>query len=175
MATRQLKVLTERGNHEIGNLTSMKIRTLNHGALVITAPIDNFTIVELGFNAEGERTCKQLSDVTKKSYLIASPENRMMNEELVDFYNEVGERARIVFLDEGVRFDTSAFEKNTGVTTIKNGQVAHFDVAKKKFLIQEAASPVAAYATATKKFLVVLNEDDLEYTAGKILVRLEVQ
>lgn len=175
MATRQLKVLTERGNHEIGNLNSMKYNTLNHGAVVIGAPIDNFTLVELGFDAAGERTCKQLSDVTKKSYLIASPENRMMNEELVDFYNEVGERARIVFLEEGRRFDTSAFEKNTGVTTIKNGQVAHWDVTKKKFLIQETASPVAAYATANKKFLVVLNEDDLEYTAGKTLVRLEVQ
>lgn len=175
MTTRQLKVLTERGNHEIGNLSSIKIRTLNQGALVVDAPIDNFTVVELGFDAEGDRTCKQLTDVTKKSYLIAAPENRMMNEELVDFYNDIGERARIVFFEEGLRFDTSAFEKNTGVTTIKNGQVAHWDVAKKKFLIQEAASPVAAYATANKKFLVVLSEDDLEYTAGKTLVRLEVQ
>lgn len=175
MATRQLKVLTERGNHEIGNLSSMKIRTLNHGAVVSTTPIDNFTLVELGFDAQGERICKQLTDVTKKSYLIASPENRMMNEELVDFYNEVGERARIVFLEEGVRFDSSAFDKNTGVTTIKNGQVAHWDVAKKKFLIQESTSTVAAYATANKKFLVVLNEEDLDYTAGKTLVKLEVQ
>lgn len=175
MTTRQLKVLTERGNHEIGNLSSMKVRTLNHGAVVADAPIDNFTLVELGFDTEGERICKQLSDVTKKSYLIASPENRMMNEELVDFYNDIGERARIVHLDEGFRFDTSAFEKNAGVTEIKNGQVAHWDVAKKKYLIQEAASPVAAYATANKQFLVVLSEEDLDYTAGKTLVKLEVQ
>lgn len=175
MATRQLKVLTERGNHEIGNISSMRAQTLNHGAIVVDAPIDNFTAVELGFDAEGNRTCKQLSDITKKTYLIASPENRMMNEELVDFYNEVGEHARILHMYEGFRFDTSAFALNTGVTAIKNGQVAHWDVAKKKFLIQEAASPVTGYATANKKLLVVLDEDDLEYTAGKALVRLEVQ
>lgn len=175
MATRQLKALMERGNHEIGNLNSIKIRTLNFGALVASTPIDNFTLVELDFNADGERICKQLSDVKNKSYLIATPEDRMLGEELVDFFNDVGDRARIVFLDEGVRFDTSAFEKNTGVNEIKNGQVAHFDPAKKKYLIQDASSPTADYASANKKFLVVNNEDDLEYTCGKPLVRLEVQ
>lgn len=175
MATRQLVALTQKGTHEIGNLNSMKIRTLNHGALVEGTDIDNFTAVELGFNADGERIVKQLSDVTKKTYLIATPENRMLGEELVDFYNAAGERARIVFLDEGVRFDTSAFKLHTGVTEIKNGQVAHFDPASKQYLIQEAASPATAYATANKQFLVVSDEDDLEYTAGKKLVRLEVQ
>lgn len=175
MATRQLVALTLRGNREIGNLNSIKIRTLSYGALVEGADIDNFTLVELGFNTEGERTAKQLSDVTNKSFLIATPEDRMLGEELVDFYNAVGDRARIVFLDEGVRFDTSAFVFNTGVTEVKNGQVAHFDPAQKKYLIQDATSPATAYATANKKFLVVSNEDDLEYTAGKTLVRLEVQ
>ncbi|MFI2856804.1 hypothetical protein ACH6EH_06660 [Paenibacillus sp. JSM ZJ436] len=174
MATRQQVALTQKGNREIGNLNSIKIRTLNHGAVVV-GEIDNFTLVELGFNTEGERTATQLSDVTKKSYLIATPEKRMLGEELVDFYNAAGERARIVFLDEGVRFDTSAFRLNTGVTSIKNGQVAHFDPATKKFVIQESASPVAAYATASKKFVVVSNESDVVYTSGKALVRLEVQ
>lgn len=174
MATRQQVALTQRGNHEIGNLNSIKIRTLNHGALVVGS-IDNFTLVELGFNAEGERTTKQLSDVTKKSYLIATPENRTLGEELVDFYNTEGERARIVFLEEGFRFDTSAFKLNTGVAEIKNGQVAHFDPATKKYLIQESGTPVAAYGTANKKFLVVSSESDLTYTSGKAMVRLEVQ
>lgn len=175
MATRQTQVLTTKGNHEIGNLNSIKIRTLNFGALVSSTPIDNFTLVELGFDADGERICKQLSDVKNKSYLIASPEDRMLGEELVDFFNDVGERARIVFLDEGVRFDTSAFVKNAGVTDIKNGQVAHFDPTKKKFVIQDVASPATDYANANKKFLVVSDEEDLEYTCGKPLVRLEVQ
>ncbi|MNK45792.1 hypothetical protein D3C87_645630 [compost metagenome] len=175
MATRQLQTLKTRGTREIGNLNSIKIRTLNYGALIDGADVDNYTLVELGFNTDGERIAKQLSDVTKKSYLVASPEDRMLGEELVDFYNAVGDRARIVYLDEGVRFDTSAFVKNTGVTDIKNGQVAHFDPAQKKYLIQDSASPVAAYATAAKKFVVVSNEADLDYTCGKALVRLEVQ
>ncbi len=168
MSTRQLKVLTERGNHEIGNLNSLKIKTLAHGAVVEGADIDNFLQVELGFNAEGERTCKVLSDVTKKSYLIASPEVRNMGEELVDFFNAVGEHARIVIQEEGyTRFDTSAF---TG--TPENGKVAHFDPATKKYIIHDGTH--LDYAGAKAKFLVVSNEDDLQYTNGKELVRLEV-
>jgi hypothetical protein len=172
MSTRQLKILTERGNHEVGNLCSLKIRTLAHGAVVEGADIDNFTLVELGFNAEGERTCKQLTAVDKKSYLIATPEARYMGEELVDFYNAVGEYARIVYLDEGLRFDTSAFQLNAGITEIQNGLVAHFNPATKKFLIHDGTH--ADYANAKAKFLVVSNEEDLEYTCGKPLVRLEV-
>lgn len=168
MATRQLKVLTTRGNHEVGNLNSLKVKTLAHGAIVEGGDIDQFLQVELGFNAEGERTCKVLSDVTKKSYLIASPEVRNMGEELVDFFNAEGEHARIVVQEEGyTRFDTSAF---TG--TPANGKVAHFDPATKKYIIHDGSH--ADYATAKAKFLVVSNEDNLEYTCGKELVRLEV-
>lgn len=182
MATRQLKVLTEKGTHNVGNLSSLKIRTLAHGAVIEGADVDNFTLVELGVNAEGERTAKQLSDATKKGYLIATPEVRNMGEELVDFYNAIGEYARIVYLDEGLRFDTSAFELNadgvanggTTVTEIQAGQVAHFNPATKKFMISNAASPATAYGTARDKFLVVYNEEDIEYTCGKPVVRLEV-
>ena len=174
MATRQTALLKQRGNHHVGNLNSLKVRTLAHGAKVVDADIDNFTLVELDFDAEGERVCRQLSSVTKKGYLIATPENRMMGEELVDFYNAVGEYARIVFLDEGLRFETSAFTLNAGVSEIKNGYVAHFDPASKTFIISDPASPHADYANAANKFLVVSSEEDLEYTNGKPLVRLEV-
>jgi hypothetical protein len=175
MATRQLKTFTEKGNHEVGNLNSLKIRTVTNGAKVEGADIDNFTVVELGHNAEGERTCKQLSDVTKKGYLIASVERRYLGEELVDFYNAVGEDARIVIFDEAIRFDSSAFSLNTGVTEIKNGQVAHFDPATKKYIISAPDAAHADFATAYNKFTVVSDEDDLEYTCGKATVRLEVQ
>lgn len=168
MATRQLSVLTQKGNHEVGNLNSLKVKTLAHGAIVSGADIDNFTLVELGFNENGERICKQLSDVKNKSYLIASPEIRNMGEEMVDFYNAVGERARIVILEEGyTRFDTSAF---TGEPA--NGKVAHFDPTTKKFIIHDGTHE--DYANAKAKFLVVSNEDDLDYTLGKATVRLEV-
>jgi len=175
MTTRQMQSLTQRGNHEVGNLNSLKVKTVAHGAIVTGADVDNFTMVELGFNAEGERTCKQLSDKAKKGYLIATPEERYLGEELVDFYNAVGDHARIVVLEEAyTRFDTSAFSLNTGVTAIANGQVAHFDVTTKKFIISAAGSAHADYAGSKAKFLVVSDEDNLEYTCGKTLVRLEV-
>lgn len=168
MATRQQAVLTQKGNHEVGNLNSLKIKTLAHGAIVEGGDIDNFTLCELGFNADGERTAKQLSNKANKSYLIASPEVRNMGEELVDFYNAVGEHARIVILEEAyTRFDTSAF---TG--TPAAGQKAHFDVTTKKFLLHDGTH--ADYAGSKAKFLVVSDEDNLEYTCGKATVRLEV-
>lgn len=170
MATRQMKALIERGTHNVGNLNNLKIKTVAHGAIVVDEDVDNFTLVELGFNEDGERVCRQLSDVTKKSYLIATPEvrNLGLGEELVDFYNAVGEHARIVILEEGyTRFDTSAF---TGEPA--NGKVAHFDPATKKFIIHDGEH--ADYANAKAKFLVVNNEDNLDYTCGLPLVRLEV-
>ncbi|OME55392.1 hypothetical protein BSK59_13000 [Paenibacillus odorifer] len=176
MATRQYKALTERGNHEVGNLNSWKIKTVANGAIVDATPIDNFLLVELDFNADGERICRHLSSPTKKAYLIAAVERRYLGEELVDFYNEVGDAVRIVVFEEGyTRFDTSAFTLNSGVTVIKNGQVAHFDIDTKKYIISEASTPHADYTTARTKFIVVSDEDNLEYTNGKALVKLEVQ
>ena len=175
MATRQQKAMLEKGNHAVGNLNNIKIKTVNHGALVIDADVDNFTWVELGFNADGERTAKQLSNKATKGYLIASPELRNMEESLVDFYNAVGERARIVVPEQDyTRFDTSAYTLNTGVTEIKEGQVAHFDVATKKFIISNPTAAHTDYAGSYNQFLVVNSEDDLEYVAGKATVRLEV-
>lgn len=175
MATRLIKSLVEKGTHNVGNLCNLKIKTVNGGAIVTDADIDNFTLVELGFNADGERTCKQLADKANKAYLIASPEFRPMGEELVDFYNAVGDRARIVVLEPNyTRFDTSAYSLNTGVTEITAGQVAHFDIATKKFIISAAGTPHADYEGSSAQFVVVSNEDDLEYVAGKATVRLEV-
>lgn len=179
MATRILQAMTEQGTHEIGNLNNIKIKTLNHGAIVVDADIDNYTMVSLGFNAEGERTCTQLADEATPGRLIASVEtlNENLGEELVDFYNAVGERARIVILESGyTRFDTSAFNVD-GVTVatvgdIAAGNVAHWDTTNKVFLIHDGTH--ASYAGAANKFLVVNNEADLEYTCGKTLVKLEV-
>lgn len=66
MATRLQKALTEVGNHTTGNLNSLKIKTVAHGAKVTGSDIDNFMLVELGFDAEGNRTASKLSDKTKK-------------------------------------------------------------------------------------------------------------
>lgn len=174
MASRIFDALQQVGNHATGNLNILKVKTVAHGAIVEGAPIDNFTIGELGFNADGERTVKQLSDVTKKSYLVAAPETLYLGEGMADFYNAVGERVRVVILEPGyTRFQTSAFDA-TGVPEIKNGQVAYFDPTSKKFIILPADTADTVYPTASAKFLVVSNEDDMEYTFGAPLVRFEV-
>lgn len=173
MATRLLKALTETGNHAVGNLNSLKVKTVAHGAIVTGGDIDNFTLVELDFNSEGERICKQLSDVSKKSYLIATPEARYMGELMSDFYNAEGERARIVVLEPGyTRFETSAFQLADGIDEIKNGLKAHFDTSSKKFLIHDGTH--VDYENASAKFLVVSNEEDIQYTLGQPMVRFEV-
>ncbi len=182
MATVQGRAFEQENNHEVGNLNSLKVKTVAHGA-ICTEDIDNFTAVELGFNAEGERTASSLTAVGNKTYLIAAPETRYMNEAPVDFFNGVDERARIVVFEEAyTRFDTSAFELNddgtanggTAISSIQNGQVAHFNPATKKFMISDAASPATDYTNASAKFRVVSNEEDLDYTLGKATVRLEV-
>lgn len=173
MATRQLRAFEEKGGHSVGNLNSLKIRTIANGAKC-TEDIDNFRLVELSFDAEGNRAASYLTDVAKKSYLIAAPERRYMGEEMVDFFNGKDEFARIVILDEGMRFDTSAYSVN-GDGEVMKGQVAHFDPATKKFILSDAGAPHADYAGAEAKFLVVFNEEDLEYTFGVPVCRLEVQ
>lgn len=173
MASDILKALQQKGTHAVGNLSSLKIKTLANGAIVEGADIDNFTLGELGFNADGERTVKQLSDVTKKAVLVAAPETRYLGESMTQFYNGVGERVRCVFLEAGyTRFETSAFTKDASVPEIKNGNFAHFDVTSKKFLIHDGSH--ADYATASVKLLVVNSEDDMEYTLGAPMVRFEV-
>lgn len=174
MASRALDNLNQAGTHAVGNISSWKIRVLPYGAKVTGANIDNFTFVELGFNAEGERTCTQLSDKANKAYLIASVERRLPEEQLADFYNAVDERGRIVLLDEGVRFESSAFSLNAGVTEAKEGMVAHFDTATKKFIVSEAGSAHLDFAGSSVQLLVVGTESDLEYTTGQALVKFEV-
>jgi hypothetical protein len=175
MASRVLKALQEVGNHAVGNLNSLKIKTVANGAVVTGADIDNFTLGELGFDANGERTVKQLSAIDKKAYLVAAPETRYLGEAMADFYNEVGERVRVVILEPGyTRFESSAFSLNTGVTEVAKGQVAHFDPATKKFIISAAGAAHVDYAGSSAKFLVVNSEEDIEYTFGQPMVRFEV-
>jgi hypothetical protein len=176
MASRGIDALTTRGTHNVGSLNSLKVKTLANGALVDEADgIDNFTAVELGFNDDGERTCSILTDRTSKTYIIATVERRLEGEELVDFYNADGERARIIIPESGyTRFESSNYSLNDGVTAVAKGQLAHWDVASGKWLISAADAAHADYATANLQLLVVNSEDNLEYCNGKALVRFEV-
>ncbi|MFJ3388771.1 hypothetical protein [Lysinibacillus sp. NPDC086135] len=173
MTTKAFKALTEKDLHTVGNVTSSHdyLQDIPHGA-IMTEDVDNFTLVELGFNADGERTATPLSDKTKKGYLVASPERRYLGESLGEFYNGKGERGRILIQKEGIRFDASNFDAKA-VKDIKAGQVAHFDIDTKEFVISDGTH--ADFETAGNKYTVVLSENDIQYTLGQPTVRFEVQ
>lgn len=172
MSSRILDALATKGSYSVGNLNSLKVKTVAHGAKVITATIQNFTIGELGFDVAGERTVTQLSAKDKNGVLVASPEELFIaGETLADFYNGIGDRARCVILEPGyTRFDTSAYTLSV-VTEITAGQKAHFDVVTKKFLVHDGTH--ADYAASKAKFEVVLNEEDCISLDGQLCCRLE--
>lgn len=164
MATRFEAILKSRGEHSVGNINSWEIETFANGA-VCAEDIDNFRLVEVGYSAEGEATCTYLKDAATRGLLICSPETRHFEfEEMCDFYNGKEERARLTYLTEGKRFQTSAFAMNAGVTEIKAGMVAHFDPATKKFIISKADAAHAAFATAGNQFVVYHQETDMEFS-----------
>jgi hypothetical protein len=175
MATQKFNALTTPVLHEVGMISSWKVRDIANGAKVASTPIDNFTMVELSFDSEGERICTQLSAVTNKQYLIAAVERRYLGESLAEYFNAVGERARIVIPETGLRFETSAFSLNSTLTEMAVGNVAHFDPATKKYIVSAASAPHSGYATSTTKFTVVRTVEDSDYSLGKDTVRLEVQ
>lgn len=167
MATEILKALTKDGTHNVGSLNIIQAKTLANGAKVTGAPIDNWILTELaGFDEEGVRLCKALSDRDKPAYLVATPEQRYSNEDIAHFYNDTGEMIRPVVLESHyTRFEVSNFELD-GVTEVKNGQVAHYDTTTKKFIISKADAPHADFETAAFQFEVVA---DLIDTAGNFL------
>lgn len=176
MATKAFKALSQKDLHTVGNITSSHdyLQDIPHGA-IMTEDVDNFTLVELGFNADGERTATPLSDITKKGFLVASPERRYLGENLGEFYNGKDERGRILIQKEYVRFDASNFDATavSGTGGIKAGQVAHYDTTTKKYVISDGTH--ADYATAGNKYTVVSDEKDIRFTLGQPTVRFEIQ
>lgn len=175
MTTEILKNLTKDGTHNVGSLNTIQAKTLANGAKVTGVALDNWVLVELaGFDEEGVRLCKALSDKTKSAYLVATPEQRFLGEDIAHFFNDVDEMVRPVLLESHyTRFEASNYTLNEGgvdngtkVTEVENGQVAHFDVATQKYIISDVASPHADFATSAFQFEVVA---DLNDTAGNFL------
>lgn len=159
--------------HNVGSINNWNREVVNQGAKVSGASIDNFELVDLGFNADGERICTSLADTTKKGYLIASVEDYVseLGETISGFYNEVGETARIFVIRNNSRLEASNFVADNTAKAIKNGQVAHYDATTKKFIISNDTANNADYATAGNKFIVVdANPASLD---GQALVRFE--
>lgn len=179
MASRGYQTIGQRGNHEIGSLNTKWTVHLANGAMA-TEDFDNYLLVELDRNEEGDLTCKVLTDSTKKGYLATTIEEEHLlqtdgfNEEYVDFFNGEGEMVRVTDVDaqKNSRFETSAFSLNDGVAEAKKGFVAHFNPATKKYIVSNPASAHADYAGAVNKFEVVDVDTDFGYAFEKTTIRL---
>ena len=182
MATRLLDVLTQEGTHAVGNLNSKWAKHYANGAILTGGNVDNFTIVELdGYDTEGNAKCKKLADKTHKGYLVTTVEEEQLQnfagfqEGYRDFYNKEGEIIRLTMLDSDLRFETSAFTKDSnnsdGITV---GDVAHFDVSTGKYIISLSSNAHTDYATSANKFEVVGVDTDLGYAYGIQTIRLKV-
>lgn len=179
MATLGARQLGNYEKHSVGNLVSTRkhIQDLANGAL-FTEDVDNFHLVEVEFNpTSGEPEAKYLTDVTldkSKVFLTAGVERRFLPTEDIDaFFNGKGDKERVVYLTQGLIFDVSAFEKDATITgEITTGHFAHYDTAKKLFLVHDGTA--TGYADASVKFVVRRNEADTRYTLGQPTIRLIV-
>lgn len=164
--------------HNVGSLNNWGHDVINQGAKVIDANIDNFCLVTLGFSTEGERTAKALDNMaTKTPYMVATPEDYMEGYETISsFFNAVGERARIVKLETGRRFECSNVDfedKDLATNPLKNGQVVHYNATSKKFIISnKTSSGMGDYGTAGNKFVLV--DKDCVAVDGIQVYRFEV-
>ncbi|BAO04901.1 MULTISPECIES: hypothetical protein [Clostridium] len=176
MASRGLDLLRLEGGYAVGNLNSYWAKPLANGAVVSEDKIENFTFVEVYFE-NGVRKCKYLTDAKKSDevFLVTTPERRLPEETLKDFYNSKGEFARLHILEKSLRFESSKVTLNSGVTTVKEGFVAHFDPTSKTYIISDPASAHADYATAGIKLEVVTIGTELGYEQGITVYRFEVK
>lgn len=181
MASRIMKILTQTGTHGIGTLNTAWAKQVANGAKLTTADVDNYTLVEMdGRDADGNKQCKQLSAKANKAFLVTTVEEEQLQnigiiqETYVDFYNEVGEMVRLTRPEVGVRFETSSWSFNAGVTVAIKGLVAHFDTATKKYILSTSGAPHADYAGSSVQFEVVDEDTDFGYAYAVPTVRLEV-
>lgn len=159
MATQATRDLATQAKHTVGNLVSTRkyIKDFANGGLY-TEDVDNFHLVEGSYNpTSGEFEVKRLTDNTKpasETFLAAGAEVRFLPwENQAAFFNGKGDKERIVYLTQGLMFDTSAFEKDVTVTgEIVTGNKAHYDTTKKLFVVHDGSH--AGYAIASVKFAV---------------------
>lgn len=160
--------------HHVGNLNNWKKKHLNQGA-VATEDIDNYMLVSLGFNAvSGERECTRVVDVGTKGYLVATPEDYMEEYETISsFYNGIGERAGVVKMDIGMRFECSNFLLEDENQPVNNGNPVYYEPARHAFVVANVTNgPIGRYQLAANK-LVVVDANPLSID-GRRLIRFEV-
>lgn len=164
--------------HNVGSLNNWGHDVINQGAKIDGGNIDNFCLVTLEFNTNGERIAKALAATTNATpYMVATPEDYMEGYETISsFFNADGERARIVKLETGRRFECSnvSFEdQDLTANPLKNGQLVHYDATTKQFVISNKTKTGGAnYSTAGNKFVLV--DKDCVVLDGIQVYRFEV-
>ena len=145
--------------HAVGNLNSKHVVTIPE--VKAGADIENYTLVELNY-VDGERIASPLTDATKEGFLACAVEVLYDGEAMREFYVGKDEFFRVVHLEKGVRFETSAFSGTPAL-----GKYATYEPASDKFVFSDTVN-----STVKKNFQVV---DILanEYGFGLPMVRLE--
>lgn len=172
MSSNFLELIKNAGKnkHRVGELNNWSVQALNLGAIAET-DLENYSVVELGFNANGERTCKKYTAGTP--YLLCAVEDYVGEFETISgFFVGKGERARVAKLEEGFRFAVTKVELADGVKALKEGQKAHYDATSDKYIVSNGVSDHANYADAKVKLVVV--KADAGSIDGQEKVRFEV-
>lgn len=190
MATKAFNNLNIFDVRSTGNLASAQkyIRDFANGAFFIE-DVDNFHLVEgalskedfsmdvngtmVNFGGAGELHVKAFDTETnpEKIFLTAGVERRYLPQDgIAQYYNGVGEKARVVYLTVGLQFDVSAYVHATPGTPVEVGDKVFYDKVAKKWTVNPtydaSADPIA--------FEVRRTEADVPSTLGQPLIRLVV-
>lgn len=180
MANARFEALFNTNNHEVGTINTSWAKPITNGAILTEDNADNYTLVEeAGFDSEGNRLCKPLTSNDVKGFILSTNEEEALfgDGELqgnyTDFYNKKGDVCNLIIQEPYLRFETSAFTKNAGLTAVEVGNVAHYDVTTNKYIISAVGSEHADYTNSANKYLVVGVDTDFGVNLGVTTIRLE--
>lgn len=162
--------LTKRGTHTVGTWESWTQDTVINGA-VCDEDVDNYVLGETFFKVNVATGEKELhvkyataEATAENTVLLTTPEVRLADEPLCNFYNAKGEKATCTILTINKQFATSAVEGEAEI-----GDTLAWDATKKKFVKADGEG------TAKKSFVVVEVEAGEAYTIdGATLYSLRV-
>jgi len=180
MANQRIDALTVVNTHGCGVVNTSWARHLTNGQKLTLGNLDNYTLAEtVGFDTDGNATCKALSAITVKGLLVTTVEEEALYGEgdlqgnYNDFYNAMGDMVRLTIQEQYLRFEVTNFTKNAGLATIALGNVAHYDTTTKAFIVSAVGTEHVGYATAVNKYDVVGADTDFGFNIGTPTIRLQ--
>lgn len=183
MANERYEALFRKYDHGVGVINSSWAKEVTNGCRLTVANADNYTLVEFdGYDTDGVLKCKPLTDKTKVGHVLSTVEEEslfgdgsdLIQGNYTDFYNKQGDMVKVTYSEPRLRMEVSNFELNTGNTKIALGQVAHYDIAKKAYIVSKSATDAHAdFATAGNKYEVAGIDTDFGVNMEKTTIRLE--